>query len=30
VPNVDGALIGTSSWDVESFKQMIKITKDNS
>jgi triosephosphate isomerase len=30
IPNVDGALIGTSSWEVESFKQMIKITKNNS
>lgn len=26
IDNVDGTLIGTSSWDVESFKQMIKIT----
>jgi triosephosphate isomerase len=30
IPNVDGALIGTSSWEVESFKQMIKLTKNNS
>ncbi|MCK5295208.1 MAG: triose-phosphate isomerase [Arcobacteraceae bacterium] len=29
IPNVDGTLIGTSSWNVEDFKQMIKITKDN-
>ncbi len=26
IPNVDGSLIGTSSWDVEQFKEMIKIT----
>lgn len=26
IKNVDGSLIGTSSWDVESFKQMIEIT----
>lgn len=26
IENVDGSLIGTSSWDVESFKQMIEIT----
>ena len=30
IPNVDGALIGTSSWEVESFKKMIEITKNNS
>ena len=29
ISNVDGTLIGTSSWVVEDFKQMIKITKDN-
>ena len=27
IPNVDGTLIGTSSWDVDDFQQMIKITK---
>ena len=26
ISNVDGTLIGTASWDVEDFKQMIKIT----
>lgn len=26
IPNVDGTLIGTASWDIEQFKQMIKIT----
>jgi triosephosphate isomerase len=26
IPSVDGSLIGTSSWDVEAFKQMIEIT----
>jgi triosephosphate isomerase len=26
IPNVDGTLIGTSSWIEEDFKQMIKIT----
>jgi len=26
IPNVDGTLIGTSSWDVEEFKKMINIT----
>lgn len=26
IKNVDGTLIGTSSWDVESFKKMIEIT----
>ena len=30
IDNVDGTLIGTSSWDVESFKKMIDITKNNS
>ena len=29
IPNVDGTLIGTASWDVEDFKQMIKITREN-
>ncbi len=29
IPNVDGTLIGTSSWNVEDFKTMIKITKEN-
>ncbi len=28
IDNVDGSLIGTASWDVESFKQMIKITNN--
>ncbi len=28
IPNVDGTLIGTASWDVEDFKNMIKIAKD--
>jgi triosephosphate isomerase len=26
IDNVDGTLIGTTSWDVEQFKQMIEIT----
>ena len=26
IPNVDGTLIGSGSWDVEDFKKMIKIT----
>lgn len=26
INNVDGTLIGTSSWDVEAFKEMIKTT----
>ena len=26
IPNVDGTLIGTASWDVEQFKEMINIT----
>jgi triosephosphate isomerase len=30
IPNVDGTLIGTSSWNIEDFKIMIKTTKDNS
>ena len=29
IPNVDGTLIGTSSWNVEDFKQMITITAHN-
>lgn len=29
IPNVDGTLIGTASWDVEDFKQMITITNNN-
>jgi triosephosphate isomerase len=29
VDNVDGTLIGTASWDVDDFKEMIKITKGN-
>jgi len=28
VPNVDGTLIGTSSWKEDDFKQMIKITSN--
>jgi len=28
IPNVDGTLIGTSSWKEDDFKDMIKITKD--
>jgi triosephosphate isomerase len=27
IPNVDGGLIGTASWDVESFIQMIQIAQ---
>ena len=27
IPNVDGTLIGTASWDINNFKKMIKITK---
>jgi triosephosphate isomerase len=30
IENVDGTLIGTSSWNVEDFKEMIKITKNKS
>ena len=30
IENVDGTLIGTSSWNAEDFKQMIQITKKNS
>ena len=26
IPNVDGTLIGSGSWDVEDFQQMINIT----
>lgn len=29
IDNVDGTLIGTTSWDVEQFKQMIEITNKN-
>ncbi len=29
IDNVDGTLIGTTSWDVEQFKQMIEITSKN-
>ena len=29
IANVDGTLIGTASWNLEDFKQMIKITKEN-
>ncbi len=28
IPNVDGTLIGSASWDVEDFKEMIKITSN--
>lgn len=28
IPNVDGALIGTSSWDKDDFIKIIDITKD--
>ena len=27
ISNVDGGLIGTASWEIDSFKQMIKIAK---
>jgi triosephosphate isomerase len=30
IENVDGTLIGTTSWDVEDFKKMIQITKNRS
>lgn len=30
IENVDGTLIGTTSWNLESFKKMIDITKNNS
>jgi triosephosphate isomerase len=29
IDNVDGTLIGTTSWDVEQFKKMIEITSKN-
>ena len=29
IENVDGTLIGTTSWDVEQFKKMIEITSKN-
>lgn len=29
IDNVDGTLIGTTSWDVEQFKKMIEITNKN-
>jgi len=29
IPNVDGTLIGSGSWKIEDFKQMIKITNKN-
>ena len=29
IENVDGTLIGTASWDVKKFKQMIEITSKN-
>ena len=28
IPNVDGSLIGTSSWNLDDFKKMIKITNN--
>jgi triosephosphate isomerase len=28
IPNVDGALIGTASWNCEDFKQIIKIASE--
>lgn len=28
IENVDGTLIGTASWDVDAFKQMIKISSE--
>ena len=28
IPNVDGALIGTASWKVDDFIQIIENTKD--
>ena len=28
VPNVDGALIGTASWDIDSFKKIITISNE--
>jgi len=28
IPNVDGALIGTASWNTEDFKQIIKIASE--
>ena len=28
IPNCDGILVGTASWDVESFKEMVKIAKE--
>ena len=28
IPNVDGALIGTASWDINDFKQIIKIASE--
>jgi len=30
IEDLDGTLVGTSSWDVEDFKEMIKITKNRS
>lgn len=30
IKNVDGTLIGTSSWNLKDFKEMIQITKKNS
>jgi len=28
INNVDGTLIGTSSWNVDNFKKMIKISSE--
>jgi len=28
IPNCDGILVGTASWDVENFKEMIKIAHE--
>jgi len=28
INNVDGALIGTASWDIESFKNIIRVAKE--
>jgi triosephosphate isomerase (TIM) len=30
IENVNGTLIGTSSWNIKNFKEMIEITKKNS
>jgi triosephosphate isomerase len=28
IPNCDGILVGTASWDVENFKEMVKIANE--